>query len=168
MTQAPDPKFRESDPIAMLSVHRDPRFSYTDQESALRRFLAVIDGYGNSPLNWRASRGLTGWTVKMGDDLQGTSANSLLNRPWLFRADSFGPVITMHPPARYPDLDGLEGLIGYLAGRPTPPDVYVIPEGSWERTGTTVLVLLPAGFDTIASLEPAGWIQIAPSWRRER
>ena len=166
MTQTPAPTFQESDPLAMLSIHRDTRFSYTDQESALRRFIAVIDEM--LPLNWKASRGLSGWAVKMGEDLQGTLAYSLFNRPWLFYDDSWPPVITLHPNVRYPNLEGLEGLIGYLASQPEAPVVYVIPEGSWERTGRTVLVILPAGFDTIGGdFQAAGWERIPTAWQRQ-
>ena len=145
----------KSDPLAMLRADRDTRFSLADQESALRRFLTAI---GAS--SWKASHHLTVWQSKMANDLHRTPAGSLFNRPWLFRNDSFPPVITLHPNVHYPNFDGLDHVIGYLSSRPSPTDVYVIPEGSWERTGRTVLVMLPAGFAQTTSLETAGWIQI--------
>ena len=155
----------KSDPLAMLRADRDTRFPLADQESALRRFLTAI---GAS--SWKASHGLTGWQSKMATNLHETPAYNLFNRPWVFRGNRFGPVMTLHPNVHYPNFDGLENIIGYLASRPSPTDVYVIPEGSWERTGRTVLVMLPSGFAKYTysspSLKTAGWVEIPSKFSR--
>ena len=114
----------KSDPLVMLRADRDTRFSLADQESALRRFLTTI---GAS--SWKASHDLPVWQSKMFTDLHETPAYNLFNRPWVFRGNRFGPIMTLHPNVHYPNFDGLENIIGYLASRSRPTDVYVISRG---------------------------------------